>query len=328
MELEEIRRALRGIDEDFSSSQFRPLDVYYAYRLIMGREPDRGGWQFWSSQSQTLEIGLATFEASPEARSRRLPTPELLVTGRGFSIYVDPSDVSVGRAISAEGDYEPHVSNFFANAMRAATGTFVDIGSNVGWFMLLASVVAPAARTVGFEPNTNNVQLALRSLARAQVTNSLIYPLSCSDCRKIVSFHFVGSNGVVSDTQAGSMLVNTVRADEMLRSEGKIVAIKIDVEGHEMEVMKGLDQTVKEHRPLIMTEYHPHCLRESGHSNPTDYLEMLVGCGYSLSVLERGNGGRETFCPSIADVSSIWEKENSISDARGTIHVDMVCRPV
>ena len=136
-------------------------------------------------------------------------------------------------------------------------GTFVDIGSNVGNHSLYAGIALGAARIIPFEPNP----LAYRLLTLNVLLNGL---------EDIVVFDHIGLG--VSDTDEGGfgmeerhknlgaarMLagegdIRTVRGDDALTDESPDF-IKIDVEGMEMGVLRGLEDTLARCRPPILIE--------------------------------------------------------------------------
>jgi hypothetical protein len=68
------------------------------------------------------------------------------------------------------------------------------------------------------------------------------------------------------------MTVTAVRLDDMLRLNGENVAIKIDVEGHELAVVEGMRDLLRGNRCLIQAEvYHPRL---------DEFRAVMDGLGY------------------------------------------------
>lgn len=136
-------------------------------------------------------------------------------------------------------------------------GTFVDIGANVGNHSIYAGLYLDAAKIIPFEPNP----LAYRLLVLNMVMNGL---------HDRVVFDHVGFGAADLDRDGFAMTereknlgaarmvpgagdISTVRPDDVLREETPDF-IKIDVEGMEMEVLRGLQKTIARTRPVLLVE--------------------------------------------------------------------------
>lgn len=330
MEFTAVVQKLRKIDVSAATDKLNPVDLYYLYRIVLGREPDEWGWKFWSERARggtPLAKAVEEFMASSEARARWRAEARLASTRRGFSIFVEPSDAAVGREIIDSGDYEPEVSTFIEREVRGATGTFVDIGSNIGWFLLLAHRAAPSMRLVGFEPNPNNVELSCRSLQNASVDRAIVYPFAATDTPCFLALQFTGSNGYVRGAEHGGTLVQGVRGADHLSNVPPVRLLKIDVEGHEPRAIEGLSSIIEKDRPVIVSEFHPLCLRDNTGAEPEAYLGQLMGLGYAISVIERGGNGSETMCAGPDEVMQCWRRCNEKLGYSGEVHLDIVARP-
>lgn len=134
--------------------------------------------------------------------------------------------------------------------------TFVDVGANVGNHSIIAATAFGAPRVIAFEPNP----------AAAQI---LIANIGLNNLSTVITHHAVGlsdSNGTASAVSpetglnlGGTKLVSGVgdlvlrRGDDLLGGED-IGFIKIDVEGAEMQVLAGLEETIRPTRPPMLVE--------------------------------------------------------------------------
>ncbi|MBV7380302.1 FkbM family methyltransferase [Maritimibacter dapengensis] len=158
-----------------------------------------------------------------------------------------------------------------------AGGTFVDIGANVGNHTLYAALLLKAARVVPVEPN----RPAYRLLAHNVVINRL---------EDIVDLTRLGVG--LSDKAGGGYAMQkrernlggakmlpgegelaVVSGDELLADESPDM-IKIDVEGMEMKVLDGLEQTIATHRPLLLVEV--------DNENEQAFFDWVGAHGYKL----------------------------------------------
>lgn len=327
MELEELLQRIRGIDPSIDTATFGPLDALYAYRLILGRNPDIEGWRHWSQNRIPVRLAVDIFQHSQEGRLQQSPPPVRVTTKRGFDIFVDPLDANIGSAIVRELDYESNVSEFFVRELAGKEGTFVDVGANIGWYMLLSRTASPGLRAIGFEPNPGNIQLALRSLERRGLVESKLYPFALSNRNRFLGLEFVRLNGVVREDFANKVMVKGVPGDEHLKDEERIPLIKMDIDGHEPMALEGLAGTIAKHRPVLIVEFHSPSLRNVGGIEPQELLLQLTQMGYSLGVIERDATGTETRLPDIPAVMAALHRHNSAQGLTDELHLDLVARP-
>lgn len=74
-------------------------------------------------------------------------------------MYASTSDSAVGSEIYRTRKYEPHVTSAIITRLKSGTG-FLDIGSNIGYFSLLAaSLVGLDGKVFSFEPSQYNIKL-------------------------------------------------------------------------------------------------------------------------------------------------------------------------
>ncbi|MEZ5322865.1 MAG: FkbM family methyltransferase [Microthrixaceae bacterium] len=144
---------------------------------------------------------------------------------------------------------------------RGHAGTVVDVGANAG----LMSVVAAAAgaEVIAFEPVPRSRAWTLDNLARNALTDKVdLRPQAVSDSTGVASFH-IPAGGAPSSASLGSegfrgldgevveVEVTTLDAAGL---PGEIALIKVDVEGHEHEVLRGAERTIEQSRPQLILE--------------------------------------------------------------------------
>ena len=172
-------------------------------------------------------------------------------------------------------------------------GMFVDVGANIGLYtMALAPIFA---RTVAFEPNpitfkVLEANLLLREV-RAQAMNE---GLSDRNGEATISFPRTGHLGwaTLTERHAGTATMQaqvTLRTlDEVDAVEGwtqPISLLKIDVEGHEPEVLRGAQRVLNRDRPVVLFEV-------LGGPAGAACIETLRNCGYDrFFTFRRALGG-------------------------------------
>lgn len=124
----------------------------------------------------------------------------------------------------------------------------VDIGANLGLFTLIASRhLGPEGRVIAFEPNQTTFADLAGNIAANGCTNVVTLLAGVSDATARVAFDPgpAGHSGVAHISQSGSSAIMVLGgrqvADLILNIAGtRRITIKIDVEGHENQVIDAL----------------------------------------------------------------------------------------
>jgi FkbM family methyltransferase len=147
-----------------------------------------------------------------------------------------------------------------------ADDVFYDLGANAGFFSLIAArLVGSQGRVVAFEPDAGNYACISEQFQVNQLSNCTIVPRAVSSGNGTIRFERGKSSATGraifrpnSDVQGCT--VETVSLDSFIR-EGNPVpnVIKMDVEGAEVEVLKGARQLLSSRRPSFIIEIHRGC---------------------------------------------------------------------
>lgn len=184
---------------------------------------------------------------------------------------------------------------FLKNDLDAG-GIFVDVGAFVGLHSVFAAkIMAPGGSVLAYEPDPvarriliNNIEL--NRLSNIKVSNAAISNQSGLSWLGAKSTMLGKSISRLGLTSARGCLVQTVKLDDELRNAGPVRLIKIDVEGHEPEVLAGGQGIICEPRVSVLLEFHTAILCERG-INPRQFfrsLFMLRKSVYRLSDFVRG----------------------------------------
>jgi FkbM family methyltransferase len=290
-------------------------DIYYCYRLLLGREPGEEGWKYWgqriADEQFTYSKLAAHFRQSREyisgARARGIKRVAL----DGFDLYVYEHDWDIGEHIIQTGQYEPQVTAFLRRHLQTGM-TFIDVGANIGYFTLLAAtLVGTSGKTIAVECNPKNCELIYMSLHRNGFDNVLVYPFALSDTRKLMRFTSGFSNGVVNELaeeDEESVIVPAVTLDSLVQNEPRIDIIKMDIEGSEAKAWQGMQQIVDKHRPTILMEFFPDLLGKISEVKAEEFLNKIFASGYTASVL-RPAPHESLEAASPAEVMEAWRKQ-------------------
>jgi FkbM family methyltransferase len=143
---------------------------------------------------------------------------------------------------------------------------FLDVGANVGYFSLLAARAASRVTVDAVEPHPGSAA-ALRWNLWINHVPALVHQLALDDRRRRLVLDVAPTNigdARVSDREASidAIQVETVPADELFAGRSFDV-VKIDVQGWESEVVRGMKQTIQRSPGIaLVTEFWPAALRE------------------------------------------------------------------
>jgi len=309
-------------------------DVRHAYRLLLGREPDAEGFKhhcdLLAERHPTTRMLARSFMQSAEyaAGENWLPVEVML---DGYSVFVRPDDHDIGQHIMQAREYEPHVTRALRSVVRAGN-VFVDIGANIGFFTNLAAhLVGTEGRVFAIEPMDKNLQLIYRGIARNNYRHVQVLACAASDARGTVCVATgpSTSNGQVvaldgSGARDAMLYSQTIRLDDVLGDLDRLDLVKFDIEGFELRAWSGFQRTLERLRPVVLTEFHPLCMRTHAHVDPIDYLRTLFAYG-DVCVLPYH--GDPQPCDGAADVMRLWQEGDAAARGDGTNHLDLKIQP-
>jgi FkbM family methyltransferase len=167
---------------------------------------------------------------------------------------------------------------------------FVDIGANVGQHSIFMSMHANTVHS--FEPNPRVLRQFRELIEGNKLTNITIHPVGLGDKDEVLPFFSpqganLGTGSFVKEhspdnVQSGQLQIRN--ADEYLSGLGlkKIDVMKIDVEGFEKSVLKGMTKTLAKYRPRVVMEFSE---TTKTTLSSMDELLGLFPSGYKVSLI-------------------------------------------
>ena len=163
-------------------------------------------------------------------------------------------------------DYEDSAILAFARSVAALDMShFVDIGANIGCYSIYVSGVASVRKILAFEPAPHAFEELKKNILLQERKDIFSpFPLALSDHKKQTTFRIVsemsGANRIEDDTAGGNYIeVQCEPLDSLLPIKNKKIALKIDVEGHELQTLAGMENLLKNNACFIQVE----CLEEA-----------------------------------------------------------------
>jgi FkbM family methyltransferase len=274
----------------------------------------RKKWQWLAAQ--------AGFQRAPALIIFRLTAWGIhCIIGRGavvrlgrwnVSIYLPPRWRGIEKLIFAfrEG-YERELA-YLENALSPGQ-TFIDVGANLGIYTLVASkIVGPSGRVIAFEPSSQSFSLLKSNITLNGFTNVQVYPTAVSDK---IGKAFLYNGPDPAQNSLGRHLRLEPKGEEVVTQPldsalsqapvERVHVIKIDVEGAEELVLRGADNVVTAHHPVIIFEINHEASTRLGLS-PLGARDLLNRLGYRFGSI-RGNAVHEaTSLPTLGNVIAIY----------------------
>jgi FkbM family methyltransferase len=186
----------------------------------------------------------------------------------GHRFHFDAA-TDIGHSLIVTGDFERQELDQCSRFIKSDS-VVIDVGANIGLHTVRFAQLASAGRVISIEPSRATLQYLLRNVVH--LANVVPLNVALSDSTGIKSF-FVASDNAYSglrDTKRKAVLheeaVACFTGDEILLplcASERVDFIKIDVEGLELQVLRGLRGTISRHRPIIFCE-----IFGGEHSNP------------------------------------------------------------
>jgi FkbM family methyltransferase len=192
------------------------------------------------------------------------------------------------------GTYEGPDSEMLLRAMSGAH-VFFDIGANIGWYSVHFGSKFPQMRVLSFEPIPETHSRLLHNIQLNRLSNVNAFNFGLSECDSTVElFYSPSGSGAASmvdllqadDTRKVTVPMKTV--DSVATDERVAVdAIKVDVEGAELFVLRGACRVLASDRPIVFCEM----LRKWAAKflyHPNDVIRFMSEFGYSCFHSEHG----------------------------------------
>ena len=194
----------------------------------------------------------------------------------------------IGREIVTAGWYERDVleglaSSLFSLSSHWRNAVALDIGANIGNHSVF--LAHHFGQVLAFEPNPLALHLLRANLLANGIKNVKVIEAGLGEADAMLPFTFqegnLGGARIIEDTSTVTDLQLPIRiGDDVIAVEAPapaaIAFVKIDVEGHELQALKGLAGTICAQHPVVAFE--SHCA--GGPAGGDAVLEFLKRCGY------------------------------------------------
>ena len=242
-----------------------------------------------------FKTGKWTLQRMAPALSRNglLPPVRVQVEPHA-SFLLDPRDL-VSVTILRTGSWQPEIWQSLSPSLGAGS-VFLDVGAHIGYFSIKAAPqVGRNGRVVAFEPNPETLKLLRDNVAVNHAENIVVEPIACTDREQNLTLYAAPNvnTGASSLSQQNASIsagdlprqysVRGRPIDDVVRelNLSRVDAIKIDVEGAEVLVLRGALQTLTRFHPKIVVEVIASQLA-SFQTTPEDLSSVIKSAGYNV----------------------------------------------
>jgi len=220
------------------------------------------------------------------------PGRKTVTVAGGVKMSLDTSDF-LQRTLFSARDFEPHIRQTIQTRLKPGD-VFIDIGANVGFYALCASkVVGAAGKVFAFEPapetmNALRTNLSLNGAANIEAAQIALSDHTGMSKLYLDAAHNSGATAMRASPNASqeiTVILDTY--DNYVREHGipKPALVKIDVEGAECLVLKGMTNLLAQLTAMII-EVSELSLTQMG-SSKEELFGIMEKSGYCASLLSQ-----------------------------------------
>lgn len=255
--------------------------LYLAYKTLGNDESAR----LWldtarSVHPETKEASWQWTQLEPDSLFTYTPFDDEIL------LAVEPSFRSIVTGVLlAEGDWFEQEIEFWRNQIQPGM-TVIDVGANVGVYTFSAAHrVGSQGRVLAIEPFSGCIRCLRETCRVNQFSWVTVCPGAASDRIGKGSLSLQAAsefNQILSDDSQSSESTEQIDCftlDSLVESEqiDRVDFLKIDAEGHELQVLQGSDRILKDFRPVVLYE---NIAGRAGSNLPV--ANLLQAYGYQL----------------------------------------------
>ncbi|MFX1237854.1 MAG: FkbM family methyltransferase [Promethearchaeota archaeon] len=199
-----------------------------------------------------------------------------------------------------DGYWELWVTKFFLKILQERM-TVVEVGANIGYYTILAaSRVGVHGKVHAFEANPEVFDILYRNIEvngfrdrvtlvnKAVIDKSGILQFHCPQYHQAGGSIVPFSEKLLKEIreERETIKVETISLDEYFEHhDGKIDIVKIDAEGSEPFIFKGMKKVLTSNRDIkIVCEFTPPCYIEQG-LDPGEFLNEIIKQGFKIKLI-------------------------------------------
>jgi len=193
---------------------------------------------------------------------------EILIKPQNINLLIEIRD-PIEREIFFNLSYEEkQIATLVEFSKKNEQDYFLDIGSNCGYYALFIAKTFPNTHVIAFEPIKKTYDKLIKNIHLNNLNNQIqTFNFGLSDTNNVVQMRtlikkgFAQSGGFTVHDKNRELKTNEILlkadlkiGDEAIKYINKKLLIKIDVEGHEINVLKGLSRLINNNKIYMQIE--------------------------------------------------------------------------
>jgi FkbM family methyltransferase len=222
----------------------------------------------------------------------------VLANIQGFIMALPAEDLSVLAQLIYYGNLEPGLENAFNQYVKRRM-TVIDIGAHIGLYTLLAGrLVGIEGKVYAFEPNlrifnllTRNVNINFFTDLKRICCEQLAVSDKKGKAKLFISQQKTGHGSLYDLNQKSDYItVKTMGLDQYFNKNEKIDVVKIDAEGAEPFIIRGMKRIIERNPQIIIfLEFCPENLNRAS-VRPRNFIRELKKLGFTLKLVDGVSG--------------------------------------
>jgi FkbM family methyltransferase len=242
----------------------------------------------------------------------------IIQTLHGVKLLIDPAkDKGVELALYQTGTYEKGTIQLLGDFLKKGS-FFMDIGANIGLMSTIASkIVGEKGRVYAVEANPKTIEVLRHNCAINQCENIEILPIALASEKGSAILYENwnvnrGGASLISQGDEHGITVSKERLDDLFSPDSPVHLVKIDVEGFELEVLKGGVAWFKTQQPVFIIEVSTQRSNQEG-ATPESIMSFVAELGNYSFFKQKGTKERRGKLVSVTTVQDLPEHDNLIA---------------
>jgi FkbM family methyltransferase len=210
----------------------------------------------------------------------------------GSKMNLDLADPGISQQLMIDGIREAMSVGVVKRLLKEGD-VIVEAGANIGYYALLESrLIGNKGKIYAIEPVPANMELLRKNIALNGYTNIETYQLAVGDVPGVASMYLTSQRNLptlrdIKGTNKEEFFTEEIKVqlatlDDFLRDKKYPSFIRMDVEGYEYQIIKGMKETLAKKLPLkIFIEFHFHLLKKE---ETIEIFETLRQAGFRIEV--------------------------------------------